>query len=38
VVPVELFTCNFHEGKGHDDLDAVIDKWNDWADKSRVDD
>lgn len=38
VVPVELFTCNFHEGKGPGDLDAVIDQWNDWADKSRIDD
>lgn len=38
VVPVELYTCNFHEGKGPGDLDAVIDKWNDWADKARIDD
>jgi len=38
VVPVELFTCNFHEGKGPGDLDAVVDKWNDWADKARIDD
>ena len=38
VVPVEMFTCKYHEGKGQDDLNAVIDQWNDWADKARLDD
>jgi len=31
-VPVETFTCNYHEGKGPGDLDKVIDAWNRWMD------
>ena len=38
VIPVELFTCNYNEGKGSGDLDKVIDKWNNWADKIGLDD
>lgn len=38
VIPVELFTCNYNDGKGPTDLDKVIDKWNAWADKEGVDD
>lgn len=38
VIPVELFTCNYNDGKGPADLDKVIDKWNAWADKEGVDD
>jgi hypothetical protein len=38
VIPVELFTCNYNDGKGPGDLDAVIDKWNAWADKKKIDD
>ena len=38
VIPVELFTCNYNDGKGSGDLDKVIDKWNAWADKSGIDD
>jgi hypothetical protein len=38
VIPVELFTCNYNDGKGPGDLDKVIAKWNKWADKKGVDD
>jgi hypothetical protein len=38
VIPVELFTCNYNEGKGPSDLDAAVDKWNAWADKAELDD
>lgn len=37
VIPVELFACSYNEGKGPADLDAVIDRWNAWADKQGVD-
>jgi len=35
--PVETFTCNYLEGKGPGDLDAVIDEWNAWWDKKGLD-
>lgn len=38
VVPVELFTCKYQEGKGPADLDPVVDKWNSWADKAGLKD
>ena len=38
IIPVELFTCNYNDGKGPDDLDKVIAKWNKWADKNGIDD
>lgn len=38
VIPVELFACSYKEGKGAGDLDAVVDKWNAWADKHGIDD
>ncbi len=38
VIPIELFTCNYIDQKGPADLDAVVDKWNMWADQSGVDD
>ena len=38
VIPVELFTCNYNDQKGSGDLDAVIEKWSAWADKSGIDD
>ena len=31
-VPVEIYTCNYADGKGPADLDKVVAKWNDWAD------
>ena len=30
--PIEVWACNFEEGKGPDDLDAVNAKWNAWMD------
>jgi len=38
VIPVELFTCNYNEGKGSADLDNAIAKWNSWADTTGMDD
>lgn len=35
-VPVETFTCNFLEGKGPADLNAVIKDWNAWWDKKGL--
>lgn len=37
LVPVETFTCDFNEGKGPADLDAVIAEWNDFMDDKGVD-
>jgi hypothetical protein len=36
--PVELYTCKYAEGKGPADLDAVVAKWNAWADGREVSD
>ena len=30
--PVEIFTCNYLDGKDRGDLDKVIARWNKWAD------
>jgi hypothetical protein len=30
--PVEVFTCNYLDGKDRGDLDKVITRWNKWAD------
>ncbi len=38
VIPVELYACTYNDGKDSDDLDAVIDKWNEWADDRGWDD
>lgn len=38
VIPVELYTCNYNEGKGPDDLEKVITMWSAWADKRGMDD
>jgi hypothetical protein len=38
IIPVELYTCNYNEGKGSADLDKAVDKWNSWADKNGMDD
>ena len=32
--PVETWTCDYQEGKGPADLDAVNAEWNDWMDDS----
>ena len=37
VIPVELFACSYNDGKGSDELDKVIEKWNAWADKKGID-
>lgn len=34
--PVEIYTCNYLEGKGPADLDKVVAKWNKWADDRQV--
>lgn len=38
VIPVELFSCSYNDGKGSADLDKVVDKWNKWADDQGLDD
>ena len=38
IVPVELYACQYHDGKGPADLNAWTDKWNAWADSQNVDD
>jgi len=37
-VPVETFTCNYVDGKGPADLDAIIARWNAWMDERDVQD
>lgn len=32
-VPVETWTCNYLDGKGPADLDAIIARWNAWMDE-----
>lgn len=34
--PIELFTCNYNEGKGPADLDKAVDAWNAWADRQNL--
>jgi hypothetical protein len=37
LIAVELYGCNYAEGKGPKDLDKVVGKWNKWSDaNSRV--
>ena len=36
--PIEIWACNFEEGKGPDDLDAVNAKWNAWMDEQGAND
>ena len=36
--PVELFTCNYNEGKGPADLDKATNAWNAWADSHNISD
>ena len=38
VVPVELYACNYVDGKGGAELDAVIAQWNAYADDTGMDD
>ncbi len=30
--PVEIYTCNYLDGKGRSDLDKVVTRWNKWSD------
>jgi hypothetical protein len=32
IFPVEVYTCNYHDGKGSADLDRWVTKWNAWVD------
>lgn len=34
--PVEIYTCNYNEGKGSADLDKATDEWNKFMDKNEV--
>jgi hypothetical protein len=36
IVPVELYACKFHDGKGNADLDQWVAKWNTWVDGQDV--
>ncbi|MDH3533455.1 MAG: hypothetical protein OEO82_11040, partial [Gammaproteobacteria bacterium] len=36
-VPTELFACDYKEGKGPGDLDAVVDQWNAYMDEREAD-
>lgn len=37
-VPVDIFACNYNEGQGPDDLDAVTKKWNKYMDDNDSND
>jgi hypothetical protein len=37
VVPVEIYTCSFIDGKTRDDLDGVIERWNRFQDDNNTD-
>ena len=36
IVPVEIYACQYHDGKGPGDLKKWNDKWNKWADGQNV--
>jgi len=36
-LPTELFACDFRDGKGPGDLDAVVDQWTAYMDEREVD-
>lgn len=38
VIPVELYACNFMDGKSNADLAAVVDRWNEYSDDNDMDD
>ncbi|MEL7449892.1 MAG: hypothetical protein AAFN78_11830 [Pseudomonadota bacterium] len=33
ITPIEIFGCNYMDGKGMDDLMRTTSRWNDWMDK-----
>jgi hypothetical protein len=37
ILPVELYVCNFKDGKDAGDLDRVIDRWNRYMDDNDAD-
>jgi hypothetical protein len=37
VLPVELFACNFNDGKDMGDLERVNRRWNEWMDENNAD-
>jgi len=37
VLPVELYACNFKQGKDDGDLSKVIDRWNKFSDQNGMD-
>ena len=37
-IPIEIFACNFEDGMGPDDLNAVTAKWNEWMDEEGATD
>ncbi len=37
-VPVEIYACNYNEGRGPADLDAATAQWNTWADGQGLND
>jgi hypothetical protein len=37
-IPIEIFACNFEDGKGPDDLNTVTAKWNEWMDEEGAGD
>jgi len=37
-IPVDIFSCNYKEGKDSADLDAVVEKWNAYMDGHDADD
>lgn len=34
--PIEMYACNYNEGKDQDDYNAVVKKFNDWADDAGL--
>jgi len=34
IIPVDVMTCSYRDGKGPSDLDAAVDAWNAWVDAS----
>ncbi|MGI9258739.1 MAG: hypothetical protein ACR2QQ_07880, partial [Gammaproteobacteria bacterium] len=36
--PMELIGCNFNDGADMDDLNTVIDSWNEWMDENGRED
>lgn len=36
MVPVELYVCEFVDGKGDADLDAVVAQWNEFMDDQKI--